>query len=132
MDQKEIYELLAEKLGAGALGFNEDGVEFDLPEERKRLETWLEENDAEGVTNRVRMTTDVDHIAHYNGLSKADGGRADQVNFLWYPHKIGPSYRDKTRCPPLIGIERLKARRGQWKPTDSERFERLKSEKKSR
>ena len=27
MDQKEIYELLAEKLGAAALGFNDEGVE---------------------------------------------------------------------------------------------------------
>ena len=27
MDQKEIYELLAEKLGASALGFNDEGVE---------------------------------------------------------------------------------------------------------
>ena len=69
--------------------YNENGISFDLPKEKERLEAWLKETDADGVENRVVIAQHPDRIDRYNNLSTQDGGRLEQ-ELRWFPRKIRP------------------------------------------
>lgn len=72
--------------------YNEEGVRFELDDEKKRLEDWLA---LEGNMDMVREFPE--RVDVFNTLSTAEGGRNNQEHLWWYPAKVMPSPRDSTR-----------------------------------
>lgn len=72
--------------------YNQNGVSFDLPKEKERLEAWLKEKDADDIENRVVIAEHPDRIDRFNNLTITDGGRL-QSSLRWFPRKIRPDNR---------------------------------------
>ncbi len=77
--------------------YAKDGVQFDLAEETRRLQEWMDKDAADGRTNRERLAEDPHHIQQFNTLPATNGGRQNQEHFLWYAAQVLPSMRDPSR-----------------------------------
>lgn len=73
--------------------YRQDGVQFNLQEEKKRLTDWLDQNNGE---MRTLLAADPDEIRKFHALQPDQGGVLVGVDKLkWFPRKIRPGYKNK-------------------------------------
>ncbi len=71
--------------------YDKDGVVFDLPAEKARLEAWLEKDG-----HRDALRRDPTRISTYHALGPEQGGRITE-HLQWFPHKVGVDSADGSR-----------------------------------